>query len=145
MYNDQCCIAQQNSSGGVFMQMVLLTALGVGGATVIGAVLGFCFQKISHRFSDIVLSFAAGVMLAAMVWSLLLPAMEMAKSAGVLPWLPAVTGFSAGVWGLLWVDHWLAHRPGGDPPDRRPSAKARMRKGPCRRDFPAARTLSHVR
>ena len=49
------------------MRMVLLTALGVGGATVFGAVLGFIFKKISHKFSDIVLSFAAGVMLAAAV------------------------------------------------------------------------------
>ena len=47
------------------MYMVLLTAIGVGGATVIGALIGFLFKNISHRFSDIVLSFAAGVMLAA--------------------------------------------------------------------------------
>ena len=58
------------------MEMVLLTALGVGGATVIGAILGFCFQKISHRFSDTVLSFAAGVMLAAAVIGLILPSLE---------------------------------------------------------------------
>ena len=49
------------------MKLVLLTALGVGGATLIGSVIGFLFKKISHRFSDIVLSFAAGVMLAAAV------------------------------------------------------------------------------
>ena len=41
------------------MEMVLLTALGVGGATVIGAVIGFVFKKASHRFSDIVLIFSA--------------------------------------------------------------------------------------
>ena len=35
------------------MELVLLTALGVGGATVIGAVIGFLFRKISHTFSDI--------------------------------------------------------------------------------------------
>ena len=49
------------------MTEVILTALGVGGATVIGAVLGFIFKDISHKFSDVVLSFAAGVMLAAAV------------------------------------------------------------------------------
>ena len=58
------------------MEIVLLTALGVGGATVIGALLGFGFQNISHRFSDIVLSFAAGVMLAAAVMGLILPSLE---------------------------------------------------------------------
>ena len=50
------------------MELVLLTALGVGGATVFGALIGFIFKKISHRFSDIVLSFAAGVMLSAAVF-----------------------------------------------------------------------------
>ena len=49
------------------MQLVLLTALGVGGATIFGSVMGFIFKKISHKFSDIVLSFAAGVMLSAAV------------------------------------------------------------------------------
>jgi len=46
------------------MKLVFLTALGVGGATVLGALIGFAFKKISHRFSDVVLAFAAGVMLA---------------------------------------------------------------------------------
>ena len=38
------------------MEMVLLTALGVGGATVIGALLGFLFKNPSHKFSDMILS-----------------------------------------------------------------------------------------
>ena len=58
------------------MKIVLLTALGVGGATVIGAVLGFIFKKISHKFSDFVLAFAAGVMLCAAVIGLVLPSLE---------------------------------------------------------------------
>ncbi len=58
------------------MEMVLLTALGVGGATVIGAILGFLFKHISHKFSDIVLSFAAGVMLCAAVLGLIVPSLE---------------------------------------------------------------------
>ena len=58
------------------MDMVLLTALGVGGATVIGAIIGFVFKKTSHRFSDIVLSFAAGVMLAAAVVGLIMPSLN---------------------------------------------------------------------
>lgn len=61
---------------GGFMQLVLLTALGVGGATVIGALLGFVFKKTSHKFNDIVLSFAAGVMLAAAVFGLVLESLE---------------------------------------------------------------------
>ena len=58
------------------MKLVLLTALGVGGATVIGSLIGFIFKKISHKFSDIVLSFAAGVMLAAAVLGLILPSLD---------------------------------------------------------------------
>ena len=58
------------------MEMVILTALGVGGATVIGALIGFAFKKASHKFSDIVLSFAAGVMLAAAILGLILPSLE---------------------------------------------------------------------
>ncbi len=65
------------------MKMVLLTALGVGGATVVGSVLGFMFKKISHKFSDIVLAFAAGVMLAAAVMGLILPAVEYGGSWGI--------------------------------------------------------------
>ena len=58
------------------MRMVLLTAIGVGGATVIGALIGFIFKKASHRFSDIVLAFAAGVMLAAAVLGLIIPSVD---------------------------------------------------------------------
>ena len=58
------------------MEIVLLTAAGVGGATVFGALIGFAFKRISHKFSDIVLAFAAGVMLAAAVLGLIIPAVE---------------------------------------------------------------------
>ena len=66
------------------MKLVLLTALGVGGATIIGALIGFIFKKISHKFSDIVLSFAAGVMLAAAVIGLILPALEGSSKLSLL-------------------------------------------------------------
>ena len=65
------------------MRLVLLTALGVGGATVFGALLGFAFRRISHRFSDIVLALAAGVMLAAAVIGLVLPSVEIGNSIPV--------------------------------------------------------------
>ena len=66
------------------MELVLLTALGVGGATVIGALIGFIFKKISHKFSDIILSFAAGVMLAAAVLGLIVPSLEYGGKYGIL-------------------------------------------------------------
>ena len=58
------------------MQLVWITALGVGGATVIGALIGFLLKKIPHRFNDVVLGFAAGVMLAAAVLGLILPSVD---------------------------------------------------------------------
>ena len=58
------------------MQIVLLTALGVGGATIIGALLGFLFKHPSQKFNDIILSFAAGVMLSAAVIGLILPSLD---------------------------------------------------------------------
>ncbi len=66
------------------MEMVLLTAAGVGGATIVGALIGFIFRRISHRFSDIVLSFAAGVMLSAAVLGLILPSLEYGGKWGLL-------------------------------------------------------------
>ena len=88
------------------MEMVLLTALGVGGATVIGAVLGFVFKKVSHRFSDIVLSFAAGVMLAAAVIGLILPSLEYGGAAG----LPVtVIGIFCGALCLNLMDKLVPH------------------------------------
>ncbi len=88
------------------MTMVLLTALGVGGATVAGAILGFFFKKLSHKFSDIVLAFAAGVMLAAAVLGLVLPSVEYGGKFGLLY---AITGIFAGALCLNLVDKLVPH------------------------------------
>ena len=88
------------------MEMVLLTALGVGGATVIGALLGFVFKKISHTFSDIVLAFAAGVMLAAAVIGLIVPSLEYGGQGG----LPVtVIGIFCGALCLNLMDKLVPH------------------------------------
>ena len=86
--------------------MVWLTALGVGGATVIGSLIGFIFKKISHKFSDIVLSFAAGVMLAAAVLGLVLPSIEYGGKYGLLI---TVAGIFAGALCLNLVDKLVPH------------------------------------
>jgi len=88
------------------MQLVLLTALGVGGATVIGAIIGFLFKKISHRFSDIVLAFAAGVMLAAAVLGLILPSVEYGGKYGLII---TVAGIFAGAASLNLIDKLTPH------------------------------------
>ncbi|MBQ4101514.1 MAG: ZIP family metal transporter [Oscillospiraceae bacterium] len=88
------------------MELVLLTALGVGGATVFGAVIGFLFKKISHKFSDIVLSFAAGVMLAAAVLGLILPSLE---EGGPFALPITVLGIFSGAFCLNLIDKLVPH------------------------------------
>ncbi|MBE6983621.1 MAG: ZIP family metal transporter [Ruminococcaceae bacterium] len=88
------------------MELVLLTALGVGGATVFGSIIGFLFKKQSHKFSDIVLSFAAGVMLAAAVLGLILPSLEYGGKFGILI---TVAGIFAGAFCLNLIDKIVPH------------------------------------
>ncbi len=88
------------------MELVLLTALGVGMATVLGAIIGFLFKNISHRFSDIVLSFAAGIMLAAAVLGLILPSVEFGGNWGLIM---TVGGIFAGALCLNLIDKVVPH------------------------------------
>ena len=88
------------------MKLVLLTAIGVGGATLIGSLFGFIFKKISHKFSDIVLSFAAGIMLAASVLGLILPSLEY---GGKFALLITVFGIFAGAVCLNLIDKLVPH------------------------------------
>ncbi len=88
------------------MTLVLLTALGVGGATIIGSLVGFIFKKMSHRFSDIVLSFAAGVMLAAAVLGLVLPSLEYGGKYGLIV---TVAGIFVGAICLNFIDKLVPH------------------------------------
>ena len=88
------------------MDVVIWTALGVGGATIIGAAIGFLFKNLSHKFSDIVLSFAAGVMLAAAIVGLILPSLEEGGKWGLLT---TVIGIFAGAVCLNLVDKLVPH------------------------------------
>lgn len=88
------------------MDLVLLTAIGVGGSTVLGALIGFAFKKVSHTFSDIVLSFAAGVMLAAAVIGLILPSLDYGGEWGLLI---TIVGIFAGALCLNLIDKLVPH------------------------------------
>ena len=88
------------------MELVLLTAIGVGGATVFGTALGFVFKNISHKFSDIILSFAAGVMLAAAVMGLVLPSLEYGGKYGLIF---TITGVFAGAVCVNLFDRLVPH------------------------------------
>lgn len=88
------------------MDIVLLTAIGVGGATVIGAIIGFSFKNISHKFSDVVLAFAAGVMLAAAVLGLIIPSLEYGGKYGIVI---TVAGIFVGAVCLNLIDRLVPH------------------------------------
>ncbi len=88
------------------MELVLLTAAGVGGATVFGSLIGFAFKKISHKFSDIVLAFAAGIMLAAAVLGLVIPSIEYGGKYGIII---TVVGIFAGALCLNFIDKLVPH------------------------------------
>ena len=109
------------------MKIVLLTALGVGGATVFGSLLGFAFKKISHKFSDIVLAFAAGVMLCAAITGLILPALEY---EGQMPLLVTVAGVFCGALFLSVLDKLIPHlhRLAGVEQEAHPADTAKLNK-----------------
>lgn len=88
------------------MTLVLITALGVGGATVIGALIGFIFKNISHKFSDVVMSFAAGIMLSAAILGLIVPSVEYGGKYGVFL---TVAGIFAGAVCLNLIDKLVPH------------------------------------
>lgn len=97
----------------MLQQELLYTAIGTGCtclATILGAAMVFFFRKdLSHSTQKIFLGFAAGVMTAAAVWSLLIPAMEMAEQAGKNSLIPVGGGFVLGGAFLMLLDRLLPH------------------------------------
>ena len=89
-------------------EAVLWAAYGTGFTflmTTLGASLVFLFRKkVNAAVQKALLGFAAGVMIAASVWSLLIPAIEEAKNAGGVGWIPAAGGFAIGVAFLMLMD-----------------------------------------
>ncbi|HJB26751.1 MAG TPA: ZIP family metal transporter [Firmicutes bacterium] len=109
------------------MQHALLWAAAGTGFTFLmtslGAAVVFFFKKqSSEMIQRIFLGFAAGVMIAASVWSLLIPAIEEAEADGMVGWIPAAGGFILGVAFLMLLDYLLPHlHPGAKDPEGMPS------------------------
>ena len=93
-------------------QSLIWAAFGTGFAflmTVSGAATVFLFRKqMNDWLQKIFLGFASGIMIAASVWSLIIPAIDQASASGVLPWIPAAMGFLFGGLFLLVVDGFFA-------------------------------------
>ena len=88
------------------MREVILTAAGIGGATIIGAIIGFIIKNPSHRLNDIILSFAAGVMLSAAIMGLIIPSLE---SEGKFSVVITILGIFAGAMCLSLLDKLVPH------------------------------------
>ena len=80
----------------------------------LGTVLGsgmviFMKDKMDQRVEKALLGFASGVMIAASIWSLLLPSIDMSEQQGVIGWIPAAVGFMLGILFLLLLDTVVPH------------------------------------
>lgn len=85
--------------------------------TALGASVVFVFKEVNRRVLDGMMGFAAGVMIAASFWSLLAPAIEMARESALPAWLPATIGFLLGGVFLWGIDQVLPHLHVGFPMD----------------------------
>lgn len=78
--------------------------------TALGSAMVFFMKKeMNQKLEKLLLGFASGVMLAASVWSLLIPSIEMSEEQGGLKWLPASAGFLLGMGFLLLLDSFVPH------------------------------------
>lgn len=88
------------------MQEVLFSAAGLCGATIFGSLLGFVIKRLPHKWNDIILGYCAGVMLAAAILGLILPAADMVSAKGLL-WI--VAGVFSGALFLNILDRLTPH------------------------------------
>jgi ZIP family zinc transporter len=91
------------------VRQALLAGCFTWAVTALGAALVFFIRTMSQRLLSVMMGFAAGVMIAASFWSLLVPSIEMARAQGMTPWLPATIGFLLGGAFLRLGDYLLPH------------------------------------
>lgn len=78
--------------------------------TTLGSAMVFLMKnKLNKKVEKILLGFASGVMIAASVWSLLIPSIDMTREQGNVPWIPASVGFCLGILFLLVLDSIIPH------------------------------------
>lgn len=79
------------------------------GTTLGSACVFFLKNEIHPKVQKILLGFASGVMVAAAVWSLLIPAIDMSENMGKFAFVPAAIGFAAGIIFFLGMDQLIPH------------------------------------
>lgn len=78
--------------------------------TTLGSAMVFLMKnKINSKVEKLLLGFASGVMIAASIWSLIIPSIDMAEEQGVISWIPASIGFLLGIVFLLVLDSLIPH------------------------------------
>ena len=92
------------------LDVILGILLPFAGTTLGAAMVFFMRKEMNEKLQKGLLGFASGVMIAASVWSLLIPAIEMAKEGGQIAWIPAAAGFLLGIGVLLLLDTVTPHQ-----------------------------------
>lgn len=90
-------------------QLAVLGGLFAWATTALGASIVFLFNKISRNVMNALLGFSAGIMIAASIWSLIIPAINLAEEQGMVPWIPSAIGVLVGMITLLIVDKIIPH------------------------------------
>ncbi len=124
---EEWAIATWFSNQHPVMQAFLAGTLGWV-TTAIGAAAVFLNKGVNRKFLDASLGFAAGVMIAATIWSLLEPSMQMAESLGLIIWMPATVGFLAGAFTIRIADAYVPHLHLGLPRDAAEGVKTKWRR-----------------
>ncbi|MDE6674616.1 MAG: ZIP family metal transporter, partial [Acetatifactor sp.] len=91
------------------MQVVAGLLIPFAGTTLGAAMVFLMKNEMNKKLEKLLLGFAAGVMIAASVWSLLIPGIEMASQQGKIAWIPAAAGFLLGMFFLLILDSLIPH------------------------------------
>ncbi len=103
-------------------QIILGLLIPFVGTSLGAAMVFFVRHALDEKFQKLLLGFASGVMIAASMFSLILPAIEMAQAQGIVKWVPALVGFLAGIGFLLLLDVLIPHlHLGADAPEGRPA------------------------
>ena len=84
------------SMGGILIPFI--------GTSLGSSMVFFVKENLSEKFQKLIVGFASGVMIAASIWSLILPSIEMAESQGKISWVPAAVGFALGIIFLLVIN-----------------------------------------
>lgn len=92
-----------------FSEIIPLLSIPFAGTIVGAAIVLFVGDRFAERLQRTLLGFASGVMVAASVWSLLIPAMDVSATMGRLAWVPATVGFLLGVLFMLALDTFTPH------------------------------------